>query len=233
MGKPASGAIATAARGGIALIAVAAAGALLLQAWYLGWVAYYSVHDPESTAFMELRKRQGGPVRQRWTPYDAIAPSAKRAVVAAEDAQFVAHHGFDWGALRRALRANLAADRVVQGGSTISQQLAKNLFLSPRRSVWRKGQEALITVMLEAMLSKRRILALYLNVIEWGDGIFGIWMAAQRFSDRPPQALDRWQAARLAARIPRPRFYDRHGPTDYLYQRAGDIADWAVHTRIP
>lgn len=217
----------------IGAIAVAAAGLFLLQSWYLGRVLYYAVHMPQASAFMELRSHQGQAIHQHWTPYAAISPWAKRAVVAAEDAHFVAHHGFDWSALRRALRANMAADEVVQGGSTISQQLAKNLFLSPRQNLWRKGQEALITLMLETALPKKRILWLYLNVIEWGEGIFGIGAAARHYFDRAPHELSRWQAALLAARIPRPRFYDRRGPTDYLYDRASNIADWAAHTRIP
>jgi len=220
------------------------AGALLLvvvgqQLWYLGWVCYYVDHNPQTTAFMSrrlaaLRARDpGATIRYHWVPYERISPWLRRAVIAGEDQRFVSHHGFDWRAMRKALRENLEADEVVRGGSTITQQLAKNLFLSPRRTIPRKLQEAAITVMLEATMSKRRILELYLNVIEWGDRVFGAQAAAEHYYDIPAARLDAWQAAMLAARIPDPRYYDGRAATDYLHRRARWIHSWIGRVRTP
>jgi len=177
---------------------------------------------------------------QRWVDYDAISVDLKRAVIASEDASFVDHAGVDWEAIEKAWeknqRAEARADRLnsalVQqlarkpasaapkplhraepkliGGSTITQQLAKNLFLSGSRSWLRKGEEAIITLMLEAILDKRRIFELYLNVIEWGNGVFGAEAAAQRYFGIPAARLSAEQAARLAAMAPNPRFYERN-----------------------
>ena len=152
-------------------------GLAALQAWYLARVVRLVDHDPDTTAFIELRRAEGRAIHRDWVPYERMSQWLKRAVVAAEDARFVEHGGFDWTALREAFAENLKADRVVRGGSTISQQLAKNL--SPSRSLPRKAQEAAITVMLESVLTKRRILELYLNLIEWGDGVFGAEAAAR------------------------------------------------------
>ena len=189
---------------------------LALQAWYAAWVLYYAEHDPYTTAFMQRRAEQADSrpaLRHHWVAYERVSPWLKRAVVAAEDARFLRHNGFDWSALEQAMRENLASGEIVRGGSTITQQLAKNLFLSPHQSYLRKLQEAAIAVMLEAFLDKRRILELYLNLIEWGDGIFGAAAAAQHYYGIEPAALTRRQAAELAARIPAPRFYDRNGIT--------------------
>lgn len=219
---------------GVALIAIAAV--VALQGWYFAWVVYYADHPPRTTAFMELRRAglaEGGRLRHEWTDYEAISHWLKRAVVAAEDARFMQHGGIDWEALQDALQENLAADGIARGGSTITQQLAKNLFLSPRRSYLRKAQEAAIAYMLETVLTKKRILELYLNVIEWGEARFGAAAAAQHYYGRSPATLSRWQAAMLAARIPRPRFYDRNGTTPFLLERAGDIHGWSGKVRIP
>jgi monofunctional biosynthetic peptidoglycan transglycosylase len=151
----------------------------LLQAWYAAHIWWWRDHPPRETAFMEARlaelRKQRPDVRLAyvWVPYERISGQLKRAMIAAEDAKFVDHEGFDWEGIQLALDKNYRKGRVVAGGSTISQQLAKNLFLSPERTYWRKGEEALVTVMLEAILDKRRILELYLNVIEWGNGVFG------------------------------------------------------------
>jgi len=209
------------------------------QLWYLGWVWYYVDHNPTTTAFMQERLaelRAGNPhahLDYHWVPYARISPWLKRAVVASEDQRFVSHHGFDWRALRKAFERNLQADEIVRGGSTITQQLAKNLFLSPRQTYLRKAQEAVITVMLEASMSKRRILELYLNVIEWGDREFGAQAAAEHYFGRPASRLDGWSAALLAARIPNPRYYDGRGMTNYLYERANWIERWLNQVRIP
>lgn len=219
----------TTGRAALALVAALA----LLQGWYLARVIHYAGHDPATTAFIELRRGQGQTIRRQWVAYDDISPWLRRAVVAAEDARFVDHPGFDWSALRAALADNIAAERIVRGGSTISQQLAKNLFLSPRQSLLRKLQEAVITVMIEQAMTKRRILELYLNVIEWGQGVFGAEAAARHYYARPAARIDRWRAALLAARIPRPGYYDRIGTTPYLIERASDIYAWAGRVRIP
>jgi len=207
--------------------AVAAAGAfLVIQLYYLGRVWWMKDHNPESTSFMEAgldRLREKGrqaKLRHVWVPYDRISVHLKRAVVAAEDARFVVHEGFDWDAIEKALEKNRRQGRVVVGGSTISQQLAKNLFLSGERTPWRKGQEALITVMIEYVMDKRRILELYLNVIEWGDGVYGAEAAARHYFGASASALGPVQAARLAAMVPNPRYYDRVRTTRWLERKA-------------
>lgn len=220
-------------RAAATLLAVALAMVLAVQAWYLARILHYREHDPATTAFMDMRRAEGVEVVHEWVSYEQISPWVKRAVIAAEDAHFSRHNGFDWEALHAALIANLEADGVVRGGSTISQQLAKNLFLSPRRTVTRKAQEAVITVMLEAVLDKQRILELYLNVIEWGDGVFGIGAAARHYHGLPARRVGHWRAALLAARIPRPRYYDHRGRTPYLVDRAGEIYRWAPDVRLP
>jgi len=216
-----------------AVLGVAAVIVIGLQAWYLGWIVHYADHDPRTTAFMEIRQAEGTKVDHRWIDYDRISHWLKRAVIAAEDARFVDHGGIDWTALQKAMNENREAGGIVRGGSTITQQLAKNLFLSPRQTYPRKAQEAVIAFMLEAVLDKRRILELYLNVIEWGDGVFGAAAAARHYYDTPVGSISRWQAAVLAARIPNPRFYDRRGTTPWLLERAGDIHRWSNQVRIP
>ncbi len=221
------------------LLTAALVALIALQAWYLVQVWRLADVNPETSAFMERRLaalRAGDPdagLRHRWVPYQRISPWLARAVVAAEDARFMEHNGFDWEALGKVLEQNVEAGGIVRGGSTISQQLAKNLYLSPTRSYLRKAQEAAITVMLETLLDKRRILELYLNLIEWGDRSFGAEAAARLYYGESAAALGRWQAALLAARIPRPRYYDGRGITDYLYRRASNIHRWADHVRVP
>lgn len=222
-----------------AAVAIAAALALGPAVVHLGDIRHYAEHPPASTAFMDARRAElranGADARlaHEWRPYERIAPALARAVVVAEDARFVDHGGLDWDALSRALRRNLRDDRVVRGGSTISQQLAKNLFLSERRSYLRKAQEAAITVLIEQTMDKRRILELYLNVIEWGNGIFGAEAAARHYFGTSAARLSPAQAAMLAARIPRPRYYDRVGATRYLRERAAEIRGWMPHARVP
>jgi monofunctional biosynthetic peptidoglycan transglycosylase len=143
-------------------------------------------------------------------PYDRISVNLKRAMIAAEDARFAEHEGFDWDGIQKAMDRNARRGRVVAGGSTITQQLAKNLFLSASRSYVRKGEEALITLMLESLLDKRRIFELYLNVIEWGDGVFGAEAAARRYFGIGASQLSPEQAARLAAMAPSPRHFERN-----------------------
>ena len=188
----------------------------LVLAWHAAQVWWWRDHAPRETAFMaarlaELRAtRPDARLAYVWVPYARISAELKRAMIAAEDAKFVDHEGFDWEGIQLALDKNYRKGRVVAGGSTISQQLAKNLFLSAERSYWRKAEEAVLTVMLEAILDKRRILELYLNVIEWGNGVFGCEAAARRYFGVGAAALDAPQAARLAAMAPNPRYYERH-----------------------
>ena len=188
----------------------------LVLAWHAAQIWWWRDHAPRETAFMaarlaELRAtRPDARLAYVWVPYARISAELKRAMIAAEDAKFVDHEGFDWEGIQLALDKNYRKGRVVAGGSTISQQLAKNLFLSAERSYWRKAEEAVLTVMLEAILDKRRILELYLNVIEWGNGVFGCEAAARRYFGIGAAALDAPQAARLAAMAPNPRYYERH-----------------------
>jgi monofunctional biosynthetic peptidoglycan transglycosylase len=195
---------------------------LLVQGWFLGWVLYWNAYNPKSTSFMERRldelraKNPKAALRHQWVDYERISPNLKRAVVAAEDAKFIDHEGFDWEGIQRAIEKNQKRGRPVSGGSTISQQLAKNLFLSGERSLVRKGQEAVITLMLETVMSKRRILELYLNVAEWGEGVFGAEAAARHHFGVSAANLSAAQSARLAAMLPRPRFYDRNRGSQYL-----------------
>jgi monofunctional glycosyltransferase len=149
-------------------------------------------------------------LQQQWVPYPKISRQLKLALIAAEDTKFLDHEGFDWDGIQKAYEKNLKKGRIVAGGSTISQQLAKNLFLSGSRNPLRKVEEAIITVMLENTLSKRRILEIYLNMIEWGNGVFGAEAAARHYYGIGAAAVSAEQAARLASMVPNPRYYDLH-----------------------
>jgi monofunctional biosynthetic peptidoglycan transglycosylase len=205
--------------------AALAAAFLAVQVSYLARIWWWRSHDPSTTAFMQAslerlrEKRPEALLKHEWVPYARISPHLKRAIVAAEDARFTEHEGFDWEAIEKALEKNRKKGRVVSGASTISQQLAKNLFLTASRTPWRKGQEALITVMIEQVLEKRRILEIYLNVIEWGDGVFGAEAAARHYFRQGASTLGPEQAARLAAMVPNPRFYDRNRQTPWLQKK--------------
>jgi monofunctional glycosyltransferase len=211
------------------LVVAAAAIFLAVQLSFLARVWWWRDHNPGTTAFMNARlevlraRDREAKLRHSWVPYERIAVGLKRAVVVAEDARFSDHEGFDWEAIEKAREKNRKKGRVVAGGSTISQQLAKNLFLSGERSALRKGQEALITVMIEHVMDKRRILEIYLNVIEWGEGVFGAEAAARHYYGIPAAALGAEQSARLAAMVPNPRFYDRNRNTGYLARRTQTI----------
>jgi len=221
------------------LALLAAAAALLLQLWYLGWIALYRWVDPAETAFMARERariesvRPGAGLRHTWVGYGAISAHLKRAVIAAEDARFLEHEGVDWEAIQKALEANRKRGRAARGGSTISQQLAKNLFLSPERSYVRKGQELVITYMIEALWSKRRILEVYLNVAEWGDGVFGAEAAARHYYRSSASRLGPEESARLAVMLPRPKYYDRNRGSAYLAGRAGAILGYMGDVSIP
>jgi len=202
---------------------------LLVQFWFVVHVWYWVDHNPGVTAFMQHRlerlreKNPKAVLKYRWVPYRRISVYLKRAIIAAEDAKFLDHEGFDWDAIQKAYEKNLKKGKVVAGGSTISQQLAKNLFLSGERTWWRKAQEAAITVMIETIMSKRRILEIYLNVIEWGNGIFGADAAARYHFNVASASLDPEQAALLAAMVPSPRRYAPGHETVYLQRRAAII----------
>jgi monofunctional biosynthetic peptidoglycan transglycosylase len=218
---------------------LAAALLLIYQGWLFGHVVWWVWFDPQTTAFMDSRLeaiRKKNPKAQLvhgWVPYDRISVHLKQALIAAEDAKFLDHDGFDWEAIQEAAQKNLRRGKVVAGGSTISQQLAKNLFLSGRRTPWRKLQEAAITVMIESVMSKRRILEIYLNVIEWGEGVFGAEAAARHYYGASAEWLSPWQAAELAAMVPRPRFYDRVRYTPLLEQRTLTILNRLYDVQVP
>jgi monofunctional biosynthetic peptidoglycan transglycosylase len=212
--------------------------ALFWQAVLLTQVVWWSRFDPGNTSFMRIRLaelRQTDPnarLRQQWVPYERISVHLKRAVVAAEDDRFLDHDGFDWEGIERALERNAERGRIASGGSTISQQLAKNLFLSSSRSWLRKGQEALITLMIEATWDKRRILEVYLNVAEWGNGVFGAEAAARHYYGRPAASLGPSEAARLAVMLPNPRRYEhQYGPR--LAAHAARVQRRMVHSQVP
>lgn len=212
---------------------------LMYQIWVLLHILWWVEHNPESTAFMEARldvlqeRRPDAKLQQQWVPYARISNQLKRAVIAAEDSKFVEHEGFDWVGIETAFEKNLKKGKIVAGGSTISQQLAKNLFLSGHRTPWRKAQEAVITFMLEKLMSKRRILEIYLNVIEWGEGVFGAEAASRHYFHGSVRTLGASQAARLAAMIPNPRFYDVHRSTRYLNRHAATIQARMRLVKIP
>ena len=181
---------------------------------------------------MERRKaelvRQGVKVKLEWSPVplSRISPTMQRAAIVAEDARFWNHDGVDWEAMRGAFERNWEEGRLKVGGSTITQQLAKNLYLSPARTPWRKLRELAIAFRLEHALSKKRILELYLNVIEFGPRTFGVEAAARRYMDEPASDLTREQAATLAAVIPSPRIYDPVRHPDRVRRRAARILQW-------
>jgi monofunctional glycosyltransferase len=205
-----------------------------LQLWFFAHIAYWSFANPSSTAFMNrYLEKPGTRVRHSWVPYERISPHLKRAVVAAEDAKFLDHEGFDWEAIHKAMLKNEQKGRVVAGASTITQQLAKNLFLSSQRSWARKAQEAAITWMMERTMSKRRILELYLNFAEWGEGVFGAEAAARHHFGTGAAALGPEQAAFLAAVLPSPRRYDRGRVTPYIAERSGTILARMGGAHIP
>ena len=202
---------------------------VVVQAWFFVHILVYKHRPPEDTAFMRYRLeglREKDPralVRYQWVPYNRISNNLKRAMIAAEDAKFVEHEGFDWEGIQHALDKNWKRGKTVAGGSTITQQLAKNLFLSPSKNYLRKGEEALITLMLESSMDKERILELYLNVIEWGSGVFGAEAAAQRYFGVHASDLTAEQSARLASMAPNPRFYERNQGAPGLMKKIGII----------
>jgi monofunctional biosynthetic peptidoglycan transglycosylase len=212
---------------------------LFYEFWFFAQILYWKSNNPQTTRFMEQRLRTmraqdpRATLRQYWVEYGHVSIHLKRAIIAAEDAKFLSHEGFDWEGIEEAMKKNARRGRLVAGGSTISQQLAKNLFLSGERSVARKAQEAVITGMLEALMSKRRIFEIYLNVAEWGEGIFGAEAAARHYFGVSASDLSPEQAARLAAMLPRPRYYDRNRSSPYLAQYAQTILSRMNYVQVP
>ena len=212
---------------------------VMYQLWIFLHICWWINHNPSTSAFMEDRLeflQESNPdavLKHRWVDYKKISPNLKRALIAAEDAKFVDHEGFDWEGIQKAYEKNLKKGKVVAGGSTISQQLAKNLFLSTKRTPWRKAEEAMITVMLEVTMSKRRIFEIYLNVIEWGNGIFGAEAAAKYYYHTSAKNLSAEQAAKLAAMVPNPRYYDKHRQAKGLIRKTGIIEARMNSAEIP
>ena len=205
-------------------------GALALAAW-LGWeaatwpdVKALATRPPATTAFIErykeIQRAAGRPaqVAIRWTPYASISPDVKRAVLVAEDINFFSHRGFDWGEIKVAVEEALHESDAPRGASTITQQLVKNLWLSPSRNPLRKVKEAILTRQLERTLGKRRILELYLNVVEFGPGIYGVGTGAQAYFGKTPADLGEEEAALLAASLPRPASW-HPGSRSQAYRR--------------
>jgi monofunctional glycosyltransferase len=212
---------------------------IVLQLWFMAHIWWWKSHPPASTSFMEHRYEelaQKDPkvkLQQVWVPYGAISTQLKRAVIAAEDAKFADHEGFDWEGIQKAMEKNQKKGKIVAGGSTITQQLAKNLFLSGERSWWRKGQEAIITEMLEMELSKERILEIYLNVVEWGEGLFGAEAAARHYFGVPAAKLSERQAALLASILPAPRRFEKNINSPYLQHRVDIITERMPQSELP
>ena len=212
---------------------------LCIQGYFFIQICWWVDHNPESTTFMRHQLsilREKNPdvkLQQKWVPYERISTQLKRAIIASEDAHFSDHEGVDWKAMQIAYEKNSKKGRVVSGGSTITQQLAKNLFLSGQRSYLRKGQEFIITFMLEAVMDKERIFEIYLNVVEWGNGVYGAEAASRHYYGISAAALGASQAARLAVMLPNPRFYDQNRGSLYLQKRTNLIVRRMGASELP
>ena len=212
---------------------------VLYQLWVFAHVLWWMDHNPSSSAFMDAGlsrlqdKDPDAELRHKWVPYERISPHLKRAIIAAEDSKFLDHEGFDIEGIQNAVEKNIKKGKLVAGGSTISQQLAKNLFLSGSRNFVRKGQEAIITLMIESTWSKRRILEVYLNVIEWGNGVYGAEAAARRYYKTSAANLSARQAAQLAAMVPNPRWLENHRSSRKYQRRVNTIARYMRYAQIP
>lgn len=212
---------------------------LIYQLWIFAHVLWWVKFNPSTSAFMDDRlaalqdNNPDAELQYKWVPYAKISNNLKKALIASEDAKFVDHEGFDWDGIQKAYEKNLKQGKIVAGGSTISQQLAKNLFLSTKRTPWRKGEEVVITLMLEAVMDKRRIFEIYLNVIEWGEGVFGAEAAARHYYHTNAANLSTFQAAKLAAMVPNPRFYDKNREARGLLRKTGIIESRMNMASIP
>lgn len=242
---------------------------LALQVFFIARIALMVVLNPQSTSFQRSEAYRvalafdGKGWLQEWVPYEAMAPSVKRAVIASEDDEFAYHSGVQWDAIEAAWQKNSRAQEQAEkrqqalqkqaqksgktlnkaavtskppkivGGSTITQQLAKNLLLSGERNLLRKAQEFVLTLALEALLDKERILEIYLNSVEWGEGVFGIEAAAQHYFHKKASQLSNYEAARLAVMLPRPKVFEKQMGSAYLQGRAGTIAARMPDATLP
>jgi monofunctional glycosyltransferase len=242
----------------VALLLVAG---VALQIFFLVRVALAATVDPQSTSFQRSEAwriaTQKGQLRwrQQWLPYEDISDNLKRAVIASEDGSFTNHDGVDWEAIEKAWQRNTQAEEraarqkprdaaraqlaptgrrpKIVGGSTITQQLAKNLLLSGERTLLRKGQELALTIMLEQVLDKQRILEIYLNSVEWGEGVFGAEAAAQHYFRKSASRLTPWEAARLAVMLPQPKRFEKVPASGYLAGRASTISSRMRSAALP
>lgn len=188
-------------------------GGLLLICFHIlvgGMLLVWKTQPVNNSMFMLLHRLQGGSIQQTWVDYDEISKSAKQAAIASEDAKFIHHNGFDFDGIEQAIKKNQNSGEISAGGSTISQQLAKNLFLTSHRSYIRKAEEAVITVMIEQMWDKKRILAVYLNTAEFGNGIYGIEAASQHYFNKPAKKLVREESALLISMLTNPKYYQNN-----------------------
>jgi monofunctional glycosyltransferase len=210
----------------------------IYQLWLFMQIVWWKWNNPLNTSFMSIRldelqeKNPDAKLQYEWVDYEKISIHLKRAVIAAEDGKFLEHNGFDWDGMEKALEKNQRRGRRSAGGSTISQQLAKNLFLSPSKSYFRKGQEAVIALMIETCWDKRRILEVYLNVVEWGEGTFGAQAAAKRHFQVNAADLSSYQAARMVVMLPNPRKFERHLP-NYAVRYSNRVLQRMPMTKIP
>ncbi|MBD8008060.1 MULTISPECIES: monofunctional biosynthetic peptidoglycan transglycosylase [Acinetobacter] len=208
---------------------------LLVQLWIFASLAWWRTHPVNTTMMMRIDywSEPSKPIQHQWRPYDEISLNLKRAIVTAEDGKFIHHHGFDWEGIQQALNKNRDQGRVVAGGSTISQQLAKNLFLVNKRSFVRKGQEAVATWMMERMWSKQRILEVYMNSIEFGDNIYGVEAAAKHYFGKTAQSLTQDQAIFLAAILTNPKYFQDHRNSSALNARKRMIKRYMRYAELP
>ena len=201
---------------------------ILFNVFALGSIISWRAFAPESTAFMRHQMRTlkvDDPQLERqyeWVPYSKISVNLKKALIASEDASFTSHDGFDWKGIQVAMKKNERTGKISAGGSTISQQLSKNLFLWEGRNYIRKGEEAILTMMLEANMGKERIFELYLNVIEWVNGVYGAQAASQYYYGVDAHQLTPFQAARMASMVTNPRYFDEN-PKDRRLARKTNI----------
>jgi len=237
------------------LLALCACALVGLQLFFVLRIASMRWIDPQSTAFERSQAWQLVPSRgslrwkQQWRDDAQLSTQLKRAVISSEDDSFSTHEGLDWAALEKAWAKNAKAeDRASQtasansknakppkvvGGSTITQQLAKNLFLSGERTLLRKSQELVLTLLLEKLLGKQRILEIYLNSVEWGEGVFGAEAAALHYFRKSAAKLSAYEAARLVVMLPRPRYFEKLPHSDYLSTRAMVIVGRMGDARLP
>jgi monofunctional biosynthetic peptidoglycan transglycosylase len=211
---------------------------LCYQLWIFSQVLWWKWNNPSMTSFMSIRlselreKNPNAKLKYQWRDYSDISVHLKRAVIAAEDGKFLSHHGFDWEGIEKALEKNQKRGKRTAGGSTITQQLAKNLFLSPSKSYIRKIQEAVITLMIEVSWDKKRILEVYLNVAEWGNGVFGAEAGARRHFGIGAKQVSAYQAAQMVVMLPNPRRFENRLPA-YAQRYANSVLKRMPMTAIP